>query len=228
MEAPRSPSVLSLAVLASGTGTNLQAILDACASGLVKAKVAVVVSDKPTALALDRARKAGVDGIFVDPKGRTREGHETAVLDVLKQHAVGLVCLAGYMRILGPTLVRAFPQRIVNVHPALLPSFPGLHGQRQALEWGAKVTGCTTHFVDAEVDHGPIILQAAVPVLDDDTEDTLAKRILEQEHRIYPLTVHLFAEGRVRVEGRRVRVRPPISADEAQRFGLPGLAGGPG
>jgi len=141
-------------------------------------------------------------------KIKSREGHEQAVIDCLREHGVDLVCLAGYMRLLSPLFVRAFPGRILNIHPSLLPAFPGLHAQQQALDYGVKTTGCTVHFVDDECDHGPIVLQATVPVLDDDTDESLSARVLEQEHRIYPEAVSLFFQDRLSIDGRGVRVAP--------------------
>jgi len=201
---------LPLGVLASGRGSNLQAILDEIASGRLAAIVKVVVSDVADAFALDRARRSGVPAVFVDPRSPGgKAAYEKRVAAVLREHGVDLVVLAGYMRICGSELLAAFPGRILNIHPSLLPAFPGLHVQRQALENGARFSGCTVHFVDAGVDTGPIIAQAVVPVLDADTEDTLAARILRQEHRVYPHAIRLFAEGRLRVEGRRVLVDAP-------------------
>lgn len=198
---------LGLGVLASGRGSNLQAILDAIARGDLPAEVRVVVSDRAGAQALERARRAGAAAVFVDPKAHPgREALDAELARVLREHGVDLVILAGYMRILGPGFVAAFRGRVLNIHPSLLPAFPGLHAQRQALEHGVKVAGCTVHFVDEGLDSGPILLQAAVPVLEDDTEETLSARILEQEHRLYPEAIRLFAEGRLRVEGRRVRI----------------------
>lgn len=203
---------LRLGVLASGRGSNLQAIIDAIEGGSLRARVAVVVSNKREAQALERARRHGAPDVFVDPKpfaGRPdgREAYDQAILEVLQKHEVELVLLAGYMKIVTPVLIRAYPDRMMNIHPSLLPSFPGLEVQQKALDWGVKVAGCTVHFVTDEVDGGPIIVQAAVPVLDGDTADTLSARILAQEHRIYPRAVRLFAEGRLTVEGRRVRIR---------------------
>ena len=199
---------LVLGVLASGRGSNLQAILDAIEAGRCPARVAVVVSDRKDAPALERARRAGAKAVHVDPRAYPgRVAFDEAVAEVLHQHAVELVCLAGYMRVLSPEFVRRFPGRILNVHPALLPAFPGLHAQRQALQHGVKVSGATVHFVDESVDTGPIVLQSAVAVLDNDTEDTLAARILVEEHRLYPEAIRLYAEGRLRVEGRRVTGR---------------------
>ncbi|MEW6397706.1 MAG: phosphoribosylglycinamide formyltransferase [Bacillota bacterium] len=209
--------MLNLGVLASGRGTNLQAILDACARGEIPARVAVVVSDNPGAAALVRARRAGVPALFVDPRGRRKKEFEAELSCILRQHGVGLVCLAGYVRMLGRSFLEEWEGRVLNIHPSLLPAFPGLEAQRQAWEYGVKVAGCTVHFVVPEVDAGPIVLQAAVPVLGDDTPETLAGRILEQEHRIYVEAIRLYAEGRLRIEGRRVTALPP--AGEHQRRG---------
>lgn len=203
--------MLNVGVLASGRGTNLQAILDACARGDIPARVAVVVSDNPTAAALERARRAGVPAVFVDPRGRKKREFEAEISRILKEHGVELVCLAGYMRVLGRSFLEEWEGRVLNIHPSLLPAFPGLEAQRRAWEYGVKVAGCTVHFVVPEVDAGPIVLQAAVPVLGDDTPETLASRILEQEHRIYVEAIRLYAEGRLRVEGRRVIILPPAA-----------------
>ncbi len=201
-----------LGILASGRGSNLQAVIDAIEGGSLSARVAVVISNKRDAQALERARRHGAPDVFVDPKpfaGRPdgREDYDHALLAVLHKHDVELVLLAGYMKIVTPVLINAYPDRMMNIHPSLLPSFPGLDVQQKALDWGVKVAGCTVHFVTDKVDEGPIIMQAAVPVLDGDTADTLSARILAQEHRIYPQAVQLFAEGRLTVEGRRVRIR---------------------
>jgi len=200
---------LRVAVLASGRGSNLQAIIDAIEAGMVQAKIVAVISNKKEAPALERARRHGLFALFVDPKpyaGRpdSREAYDRELLDVLQQHDVELVLLAGYMKIVTMVLVEAFTNRMMNIHPSLLPSFPGLDVQKKAIEWGCKLAGCTVHFVTEGVDEGPIILQTAVPILDDDSPDKLASRILDQEHTIYPRAVQLFAEGRLRVEGRRV------------------------
>jgi phosphoribosylglycinamide formyltransferase-1 len=202
---------LRVAVLASGRGSNLQAIIDAIEAGQIQAQIAAVVSNKRDAAALERARKHGLPDIFVDPKpfaGRpdSREAYDRALLDVLTKHEAELVLLAGYMRIVTGLLVNAYVNRMMNIHPSLLPSFPGLDVQKKAIDWGCKLAGCTVHFVTEGVDEGPIILQAAVPILDRDTPDTLAARILEQEHKLYPRAVQLFAEGRLHVEGRRVLI----------------------
>ena len=199
---------LAVGVLASGRGSNLQAILDATAAGRCPARVAVVVSDRKDAAALDRARAAGVPARHLDPGAYPdRAAFDRAVAEVLESHGVELVCLAGYLRLLSPAFVAAFRGRILNVHPALLPAFPGLHAQRQALAHGVRVTGVTVHFVDEGLDTGPIVLQAAVAVADEDTETTLAARILREEHRLYPEAIRLYAEGRLRIDGRRVRVQ---------------------
>jgi phosphoribosylglycinamide formyltransferase-1 len=202
---------LRVAVLASGRGSNLQAIIDAMEAGTVQAKIVAVISNKKDAPALERAHRQGLSTLFVDPKPYanrpdSREAYDLALLDVLRRHNVELVLLAGYMKIVTTVLVEAFTNRMMNIHPSLLPSFPGLDVQKKAIEWGCKLSGCTVHFVTEGVDEGPIILQAAVPILDNDTSDTLAARILDQEHKIYPRAVQLFAEGRLRVEGRRVLI----------------------
>jgi phosphoribosylglycinamide formyltransferase-1 len=194
-------------VLASGRGSNFEALVRATEAGRVPARVVVLISDRPEAPALDIARRSGVE-VVVIARGEhpSREAHDKAVAADLDRRQVGLVCLAGYMRLLGPAFVRHFAGRVLNVHPSLLPAFPGLHGQRQALEHGVRVSGATVHFVDEGLDSGPIVLQAVVAVRADDTEATLAERILAEEHRIYPEAVRLFAEGRLRIEGRRVHI----------------------
>jgi len=200
---------LRLGVLASGSGSNLQSILDAAAGGVLDAEVAVVVSDNPEAFALERARRAGVQAEAVPLDGTTREDHDRRMVEVLRRHGVDTVALAGYMRLVSPTLLQAFPGRVLNIHPALLPSFPGVHIHGQVIEHGVKFSGCTVHFVDEDMDTGPIVIQAVVPVRDDDTPDTLAARILREEHRIYPQALQYLAEDRLRVEGRRVLLDPP-------------------
>ena len=205
--------MIRLGVLASGSGTNLQAILDACAARRIDAEVAVVLSNVPGAGALGRASRAGVATELVPSKGRAdRESYDAELVERLGRHRVDLVCLAGFMRLVTPAFLRAFGPgplsrgcpRVVNIHPGLLPSFPGLHAQRQALEYGARFAGCTVHFVDEGTDTGPVILQAVVPVLLGDDEPSLAARILEQEHRIYPQAIHWFAQGRLSLSGRTV------------------------
>jgi phosphoribosylglycinamide formyltransferase-1 len=194
----------TLGVLISGRGSNLQAILDAIREGRLDARVGVVVSNRAGAQGLERANKSGVPTVVVDHKAfDAREAFDRRVLEELQKYEVDIVCLAGFMRLLSPTLVRAFPNRILNIHPALLPSFPGLHGQRQALEYGVKVSGATVHIVDEELDHGPILAQAAVPVMAGDTEESLSARILEEEHRLYPKAIGMLLDGKFRFEGRR-------------------------
>ena len=211
---------LRVAVLASGRGSNLQAIIDGIEANLVQATIVAVISNKKDAVALERARKHGLKDLFVDPKpfaGQpdSREAYDRALLAILQQHDVELVLLAGYMKIVTAVLVNAYANRMMNIHPSLLPSFPGLEVQKKAIEWGCKLAGCTVHFVTEGVDEGPIILQAAVPILDDDSPETLAARILVQEHRLYPRAVQLFAEGRLRVEGRRVFIEQGKPVGEA-------------
>ena len=202
-------SRLRVGVLASGRGSNLQAILDATSREDFPACVVVVVSDRERAAALDRAARAGVPAVFLNPKDfADRAAYDLGLEQVLREHRVELVCLAGFMRILTAPFVRAFAGRILNIHPALLPAFPGLDAQRQALEYGVRISGATVHFVDEGVDTGPIVLQASVPVHPDDTEESLSARILVEEHRLYPEAVRLFALGRVHVAGRCVRVEP--------------------
>lgn len=215
-----SSPLLRVAVLASGRGSNLQAVIDAIERGEVPARIVAVISNKQDAVALERARKHGIKEVFLDPKpfaGRpdSREAYDRLVLEQLRQLEVELVLLAGYMKIVTRVLVEAYANRMMNIHPSLLPSFPGLDVQKKAIEWGCKLAGCTVHFVTEGVDDGPIILQAAVPVYDLDTPETLAARILEQEHKIYPKAVQLFAEQRLRVEGRRVFIEQGKPIGEA-------------
>jgi phosphoribosylglycinamide formyltransferase 1 len=198
--------VKRVGVLLSGRGSNLQALVDAARRGELGAGIAVVVSNVDGAPGLDRARRAGIPAVFRDHRGKEREDFDAEIVDILQGYRVDLVCLAGFMRLLSPVLLRAFPGRVVNIHPALLPAFPGLDAQRQAWVHGAKVSGATVHLVDEGLDSGPIVAQEAVPVLSSDTVETLAARILEAEHRLYPRAVRLLLEGRCRVEGRRVIV----------------------
>jgi len=201
---------LVLGVLASGRGSNLQALIDAIEAGRLPARIAVVLSNKKEAQALERARKHSINGIFIDPKNyESREAYDEAIYRDLKDHRVGLLVLAGYMRLLTPSLVAPFRGRIINIHPSLLPAFPGLNAQRQALAYGVKISGCTVHFVDEQMDHGPIIAQAAVPALQDDTELTLTDRILVEEHRLLVDVVQRFAEGRLAIRGRVVETASP-------------------
>ena len=201
--------LLRIGVLASGGGTNLQAIIDRCQDGSLAAEIAVVITNNPGAGALDRAARAGIQTLCINHRDFSgREAFDNAVVKALQDADVELVVLAGFMRIITQTFIDAFPQRVINIHPALLPAFPGLHVQQQAIDYGARFSGCTVHFVDGGVDTGPIILQAVVPILPEDSADTLAARILEQEHRAYPRAIQLIAEGRVRVVGRQVIIDP--------------------
>ncbi len=196
---------LQLGVLVSGRGSNLKAIIDASETGTINAVVAIVISDVADARALELARRQGIEAVFVDPRlHATGAEFDATVVDLLRKREVELVCLAGFMRLLSPHFIREYRNRIMNVHPALLPAFAGLHAQRQAIRYGAKVSGCTVHFVDEGVDTGPIIMQAVVPVLDEDSEETFSARILTYEHRIYARAIQLFAEGRLEIRGRRV------------------------
>ena len=207
---------LKVGVLASGRGSNLAAILKRSISGEIDVDVAVVLSDVSDAPALDRARSAGVPAIHIPPgrfRTRLEPDAELRYIESLKEHGVEVVALAGFMRILHDDFLAAFPRAVINIHPSLLPSFPGLDVQRKAIEHGVKWSGATVHFVDAGVDSGPIILQAAVPVLDDDTPDSLAARILKEEHRIYAEALQLIARGRIRISGRRVLVAPDSEGD---------------
>jgi phosphoribosylglycinamide formyltransferase-1 len=193
-----------LAVLISGRGSNLQAIIDAIASRRLSARIAVVVSNRAAAPGLERARQAGLEALCLDHRGfESRADYDAALVGELRARRVDVVCLAGFMRLLGPAFVSAFPNAILNIHPSLLPSFPGLEAQRQAIDHGVKISGVTVHLVTEELDAGPIVLQAAVPVADDDTPETLAARILAEEHRIYPEAIRIVLEGKFRVIGRR-------------------------
>lgn len=197
----------NIAVLVSGRGSNLQAMIDSIEAGDMKARISIVISDVGDAYALDRAIKHGIEAVFVNPEiYSSKELYEKEVLKNLKKHNAELILLAGYMRILGKTLLSAYKNRILNIHPALLPAFPGLHAQKQAFEHGVKVAGCTVHFVDETLDGGAIILQRCVEVREDDTDKTLADRILELEHKIYPEAVKLFIENRLSIEGRKVKI----------------------
>jgi len=203
-----TPKELSVGVLASGSGTDLQSIIDASEKEMIDAEVVVVISDKKDAFALDRAKTHHIPGFFVDPKGKDRTAHEDEIDAVLRNHQVELVVGAGYMRLLSPIFVKKWQHKLINIHPALLPSFKGTNGQRDALQYGVKISGCTTHFMDSDMDHGPIILQAAVKVLPGDDRDALTARILAVEHQILPRTVQLFAQKRLLVEGRTVVILP--------------------
>jgi len=202
-----STEPVRVGVLVSGSGSNLQSIIDHIETGRINALVGCVISNRDDAHALERARRHGIPAIHVNHRSYPdRMSFDAAVVQVLRDHQVDLVALAGFTRIVSQVMLDAFPMAILNIHPALLPAFPGNHAQRQALHHGVKIAGCTVHFIDSGTDTGPIIAQAAVPVLDTDTEETLSRRILAEEHKMYPAVIQLFAEGRIRVEGRRVFV----------------------
>lgn len=201
-----------VAVFLSGRGSNFMAIREAVERGEIDGEIGLVFSNKPEAPGLLKAKEWGLETLTLDPKSfASREDYDKALVDEIERRRIDLVCLAGYMRVLTPGLCEALKYRIVNIHPALLPSFPGLHVQQKAIDWGVRFSGCTVHFVAAEVDMGPIILQACVPVAQDDTEDALAARILVEEHKIYPQSVRLYFEGRIEVRGRRVFILEPNS-----------------
>jgi phosphoribosylglycinamide formyltransferase 1 len=196
--------VKTLGILLSGRGSNFEAIADSVAAGRLPAKIGMVISNRSDAPGIESARNRGLEAITIISKGKPRERHDAEVEAALKAKKVDIVCLAGYMRLLSPWFVQQFPDRILNIHPSLLPAFPGLEAQKQALEYGAKVTGCTVHFVDEHLDHGAIILQKTVPVLEDDNEHTLAARILEQEHIAYTETLNIVIQGNYEILGRRL------------------------
>lgn len=207
---------LKLGVLASGRGSNFQSIINAINSRRLIAEIVVLITDNASAFAIERAKKHGIEYLVISPKEYSSgDDFFVKITEELKKRDAGLVILAGFMRIVRKPLIDAFPNLIMNIHPALLPAFPGLHGQRQALEYGVKISGCTVHFVDEGMDTGPIIIQAAVPLLQDDTEETLSERILKLEHEIYPEAIRLFSEGRIDVEGRRVRIKGYVSSDNS-------------
>ncbi|GBE03623.1 phosphoribosylglycinamide formyltransferase [bacterium BMS3Abin09] len=197
--------MLILAVLASGSGSNFQSIIDNIESGYLDARVAVLITDNPGAGAIKRAKKHNIDHIVIKPKDfKDRPSYNSHIAKELKKRGIELVVLAGFMRIVDKLLINQYPNRIMNIHPALLPSFPGAHAQKQAVDYGVKISGCTVHFIDQGIDTGPIIVQAAVPAYHDDDEESLGKRILKQEHRIYPYAIKLYSEGRISSEGRKV------------------------
>jgi phosphoribosylglycinamide formyltransferase-1 len=199
--------LLKLGVLISGNGSNMQSIIDHIEKGSLKAIIKIVISNNPDAYGITRAKKHGIPvAVIKNSDFKNKEEFDLELIRILRSNNVDLVILAGFMRIITPTLLNAFPQKVMNIHPALLPSFPGTHGQKQALEYGVKISGCTVHFVDEGVDTGPIIIQSAVQVFDDDTEETLAARILKEEHRIYPQAIQLFAGGKIEIKGRKVRI----------------------
>jgi phosphoribosylglycinamide formyltransferase-1 len=199
---------IGIGVLVSGSGSNLQSIIDHIEDGTLDAEIRIVLSNNPEAYALERCRKHRIAATVVDHRQfSSREEFDRRVIEILKTSGVDLVVMAGFMRILSPEFFRAFPRKILNIHPALLPAFPGTHVQQKAVEYGVKFSGCTVHFADEGVDTGPIIIQAVVPVREDDTADDLAARILKEEHRIYPQAIQYYAEGRIEIEGRKVRIR---------------------
>lgn len=201
---PLFPPSRRLAILISGRGSNLQSIIDAVGNNQLPAELAVVISSRRDAAGLVRAKEAGIEAMWVNLRDYAdRDAYDRALVDILRAREIGLVCLAGFMRLVGDPLLRAFPNRILNIHPSLLPAFPGLDAQRQALDHGVRITGATVHIVNSELDNGPIVLQASVPVLDDDTVETLSARILVEEHRIYPEAIRLIFEGHWSIEGRR-------------------------
>jgi phosphoribosylglycinamide formyltransferase 1 len=198
---------IKIGVLISGSGSNLQAIIDNCEAGDISADVAVVISNKENAYGLKRAKNHNITGVYLNRKAFSDESaYNAAVLDVFKKHGVDLVVMAGYMRLLGKEVLDAYPNKVMNIHPALLPSFPGAHGIKDALDYGVRVTGVTVHFANEVFDEGPIILQEAVTVMDDDSEDTLAERIHAVEHKIYPRAIKMYCEGRLIIDGRKVRL----------------------
>ena len=199
-----------IGVLLSGRGSNFEALAEGVSSGrLPNAEVAIVISNQPDALGLKKAETRGIPARMIPSKGLQREAYDRQVAAVLQEHKVDLICLAGYMRLLSPYFIATFPQKILNIHPSLLPSFPGLEAQKQALEHGVKFAGCTVHFVDENLDAGPIILQSVVPVLDEDDEHTLSERILKEEHRIYSEAAKIVLEGKYKIAGRRVLLSGP-------------------
>lgn len=206
--------MLKIGVLASGRGSNFQAIIDAVHSGKLNVEITLLITDNASAFAIERAKKNSIECLIMLPrKYSSKDDFYRKVAEELKKRDVGLVVLAGFMRIIGKPLIDAYPNKIMNIHPALLPSFPGLHGQLQALQYNVKVSGCTVHFVDEGMDTGPIIIQAAVPVMQDDIEESLSERILKLEHLIYPEAIRLFSEGMIKVEGRKVLVKGYVAQD---------------
>ncbi len=203
----------SLGILLSGRGSNFVAIANSIEAGRIpNAQIAVVISNRPDAPGIATARQRGLEALVIPSKGKSREEHDREVVAALRQHGVGLVCLAGYMRLLSPWFVQQFPRRILNIHPSLLPAFPGLEAQEQAFAYGVKISGCTVHFVDEELDHGAIVVQKAVQVRDDDNEHTVAARILEQEHLAYPEAINIVLGGNFEIVGRRMKMRNQNSA----------------
>ncbi|UCG77723.1 MAG: phosphoribosylglycinamide formyltransferase [Nitrospirota bacterium] len=216
--------MLKIAVLASGRGSNFQSIIDAIESGYIQhAAVDMLITDKADAFAVDRAKKHGIDALHLDPGTfGSMDDFFIEIAEILKERGIELIVLAGFMRIVKKPLIDAFPNRILNIHPAILPSFPGLHGQEQAFDYGVKLAGCTVHFVDEGMDTGPVIIQAAVPVYSDDTEDSISERILKFEHQIYPHAVKLFVDGRLKVSGRKVIIKDEKKHDTFLMNPIPG------
>lgn len=207
--------MLNLGILASGRGSNFQSIIDEIEAGKINAQIKLLIVDNPDAYAIERAKKHSIEFLYINPKDfKSKDDFFRKISDELKERGVDLVILAGFMRIVRKPLIDAFQNRIMNIHPALLPSFPGLHGQKQAADYGVRISGCTVHFVDEGMDTGPVIIQAAVPVSPDDTEDTLSARILKLEHKIFPEAIRLYAEGRLSVEGRVVNIKGYELKDE--------------
>ncbi len=199
--------MLKIGVLASGRGSNFQALIDSLESGKINAEIGLLIVDNQNAYAIERAKKHSIEYLYIDPSNYpTKNEYYTEVANQFKKRDVELVVLAGFMRVVKKPLIDAYPNKIMNIHPALLPSFPGLHGQKDAVDYGVRISGCTVHFIDEGIDSGPIIIQAAVPVSFEDNEEILSQRILELEHKIYPEAVKLYSEGRLKIEGRRVRV----------------------
>lgn len=214
--------IVNVGVLVSGSGSNLQSIIDNIEKGSLPAAIRIIVSNNPAAFALERAKKHGIPAAVIEHTGfANREDYDRKVVETMKAHDVELVVLAGFMRVLSPFFLRSFPMRVMNIHPALLPSFPGTHGQKKAFDYGVKFSGCTVHFADEGVDTGPIIIQGVVPVYDTDTEETLSQRILKEEHRIYPQAIRLYAEGKLRVEGRKVRILEHPQPEASPRHNPP-------
>lgn len=214
--------MLNIGVLVSGSGSNLQAIIDAVEAGSLKCAIRVVISNRPSAFAIERAEKHSIPvEIITRDEFPEREAYDAEMAQRLKKHGVDLVVMAGFMRLITDEMLSAFPMRIINIHPSLLPAFPGLDVQKKAIEHGVRFSGCTVHFVDAGLDSGPIIIQAVVPVKDTDTTETLSKRILAEEHRIYPIAIQLYAEGRLHIIGRRVIVAGAITPEAALKNPLP-------
>ncbi|MFZ1037960.1 MAG: phosphoribosylglycinamide formyltransferase [Smithella sp.] len=200
--------LLKLGVLISGNGSNLQSIIDHIEKGSLKAVIKIVISNNPDALGLKRAEKHSIPWVVLQYSDfKSKEDFDLKLIKTLKDNGVDLVVLAGFMRIISPAFLKAFTHKIMNIHPALLPSFPGVHGQKQAVDYGVKFSGCTVHFVDEGVDTGPVIIQSVVPVLDDDTEESLSARILKEEHKIYPRAIQLFAVGKIEIKGRKVYIK---------------------